>query len=125
MKALYLYLSMLLAALGLSCNFRSASDNLSISVKNNDAGYNFEATYPERKTDKVVAYLEKALQDDQLFTASSDIKNVNVVLSDSTAFYLKAEPGFIVIDFKKQMNSFTSYKKMEEVCLGLKELLAD
>lgn len=125
MKALSLYLSILLTILGLGCNFRSASDNLSISVKNNDAGYNFEATYPERKTDKVVAYLEKALQDEQLFTAPSDIKNVNVVLPDSTAFYLKAEPGFIVIDFKKQKNSFSSYKKMEEVCAGLKELLSN
>lgn len=111
--------------MGLGCNFRDGSDDLSISVKNNEAGYNFEATYPERKTEKVVAYLEKELQNDELFTASSDIKNMDVVLADSTRFYLKSEPGFIVIDFKKQKNSFSSYQKMEKVCAGLKELLGN
>ncbi len=125
MKGLYLILTLLFSTLGLSCNFKGGNDNLSISVKNNEEGYNFEASYPERKTDKVVAYLEKTLADETLFTASSDLKNTNVILADSTRFYLKAEPGFIVIDFKKQKNSMSSYQRMEKVCAGLKDVLSN
>jgi len=125
MKKSFLTLGLLITIFGFGCNFGADSENQSISIKNNDAGYNFEASYPKGKTEKVVAYIEKTLNDDQFFTAPSDLKNMDVVLSDSTRFYLKAEPGFIVIDFKKQKNSFTSYKKMEELCQGLKELLSE
>ncbi len=125
MKKSYLILSLIVATLGFGCNFGVDSENQSISIKNNDVGYNFEASYPKKKTEKVVAYIEETLKDDALFTAPSDVKNMDIVLPDSTKFYLKAEPGFIVIDFKKQKNSLTSYQKMEELCKGIKELLSN
>lgn len=63
------YLIVLISATLFGCNFSGNSDNLSISVKSTDSGYNFEASYPENKTEKVVAYLEKSLLDDSLYTA--------------------------------------------------------
>jgi len=105
------------------CNFNGNSDNLSISVKSTDADYSFEASYPEKKTEKVVAYLEKTLGDDKIFTAPSDIKDEEVALGDSVKFYLKSSPGNLEIDFKKQHNSEAAYAKLVEMCKGVKEVL--
>lgn len=108
----------------MGCDFNS-DGNQSITVKKTDTEYNFKASYPERKTKKVIDYIEETLKDNQLFANESDRKNSDVSLADSTNFYLKAEPGLIVIDFKKQKNTYTSYKKMEDLCMGIKDLLQD
>ncbi|TCC94367.1 hypothetical protein EZ428_06240 [Pedobacter frigiditerrae] len=117
------YLITLISATLFGCNFNGNNDNLSIGVKSTDAGYSFEASYPEKKTEKVVAYLEKTLGDDKIFTAPSDIKDEEVALGDSVKFYLKSSPGNIEIDFKKQHNSEASYVKLVNMCKGVKEVL--
>ena len=122
MKNLY-YLAALISATLFGCNFNGDNDNLSISVKSTDAGYSFEASYPENKTEKVTAYLEKTLGNDKIFTAPSDIKDEEVALGDSIKFYLKSSPGNLEIDFKKQQNSEVSYNKLVEMCKGVKEVL--
>lgn len=104
------------------CNL-NGNDNLSISVKSTATGYSFDAAYPENKTEKVVAYLEKTLGNDKIFTALSDIKDEEVAMGDSVKFYLKSSPGNLEIDFKKQYNSEASYNKLVEMCKGVKEVL--
>ncbi|RZK52121.1 MAG: hypothetical protein EOO91_19895 [Pedobacter sp.] len=122
MKKTY-YLIALIPALLVSCNFNGNDDNVSISVRSTDAGYSLDASYPENKTEKVTKYLEETLGDDKIFTAPSDIKDEEVALGDSVRFYLKSSPGNIEIDFKKQHNSEASYKKLVEMCKGVKEVL--
>lgn len=118
-----LYLVALICAMLAACNYNGSSQ--SISVRKTEAAYNFEASYPERKTAKVIAYIESTLKDDHLFPTEKSELNSEVVLTDSTRFYLKAEPGFIIIDVKKQKNSFTSYKKMEKLCMGIKDVISE
>jgi len=112
-------------ALLAGCASKSSSGNQSITVKKTDEGYNFKAVYPEQKTEKVIDYIEGALANDDIFGGEDDRKNGEISLADSNMFYLKAEPGLIVIDFKKQKNSYASYKKMEDLCMGIKEILQD
>ena len=107
------------------CASKNNSSNQSITVEKTDEGFNFKAVYPKQKTEKVIHYIEGALAKDDLFGGEDDRKNGEISLVDSNMFYLKAEPGLIVIDFKKQKNSYASYKKMEDLCMGIKEILQD
>ena len=117
------YLFAFICCLVFGCNLNQS--NQSISVKKTEAAYNFEASYPEKKTAKVIAYIENTLKEDDLFSTVKSKHNSEVVLIDSTRFYLKAEPGFIIIDVKKQKNSFASYQKMEKLCMGIKDVISE
>jgi len=108
-----------------SCTSKNSGGNQSITVIKTDEGYNFKAVYPEQKTRKVIGYIEGALAKDDIFGGEDDRKNGEISLAEGNMFYLKAEPGLIVIDFKKQKNSYASYKKMEDLCMGIKEILQD
>lgn len=123
MKRKYLMLSLVFVVFAFGCRLNGHSDNVSITVKNDEKGYNFEANYPERKTKKVVAYIEETLKDDQLFADENSVKDGNISLGDSIKFYLKAEPGYLVIDFKKQQHTETNYQKMEALCQGIKKVI--
>ncbi|MFD0939232.1 hypothetical protein [Pedobacter boryungensis] len=116
------YLIALICFVLFGCNSNQSSQ--SISVKKTEAAYNFEASYPEKKTAKVISYIESTIKDD-LFSTVNSKHNAEVLLNDSTKFYLKAEPGFIIIDFKKQKNSITSYQKLEKLCMGIKEVISE
>ncbi len=122
MKNLYYLIAMICTSL-FGCNFEGGSQNQSISVKNNESGYSFDASFPERKMEKVVGYIEKTLNADDLFLTPSDVKDSEVNLGDSVKFYLKSSPGNIEIDFKKRDNSEASYLKLVRLCTGIKDVL--
>lgn len=123
MKKIYLGLILLVSFLISACNLDN--DDLSITVKKTEMAYNFEASFPQNKTKKVKEYIEKSLAYDTLFKDENSQVNGEISLPDGTKFYLKTESGFIIIDFKKEKNSYNSYKKMENLCMGIKELLQD
>lgn len=121
MKRIYLMLA-LFAVWASGCNIGNKSNSQSISITNSAEGYNFRASYPEGKSKSVVAYIEGALKDNRIFDAGAK-KNAEIVLGDGSRFFLKAYPGFIEIDFKKDKNSFTGYQKLKELCEGVKDTL--
>ena len=103
------------------CSFND--ENQSVKIEKNSSGYNFEATYPERKTKDVVAYLDKNLKQDNPYKSENEQIDADVVLPNDAAFYLKTRPGLIVINFKKQKNNEANYQRLEKLCLGIKEEL--
>ncbi|WP_199138737.1 hypothetical protein [Pedobacter sp. ASV12] len=121
MKRIYLMVA-LVAVLASGCKFGGHADSQSISIRNTNEGYNFQASYPERKSKYVVDYVERTLKDDRIFDAAEK-KDAEIVLGDGSRFYLKAYPGYVEIDFKKNKNSFTSYQKLKELCAGVKDTL--
>ncbi len=112
----------LFAVLASGCKFSGSADSQSISIRNTAEGYNFQASYPERKSKSVVDYVEGTLKDNRIFDAAEK-KDAEIVLGDGSRFYLKAYPGYIEIDFKKNKNSFTAYQKLKELCAGIKDTL--
>lgn len=103
------------------CRFGGSSQ--SVSIRNNGRGYNFQATYPEEKAAKVVAYIEKTLKDDRIFAHVNSKKDADILLGDGTKFHLTAYPGYVEVDFKKENNSSSSYEKLKELCQGIKDTL--
>ena len=120
MKKIYFIMALAIVAVS-SCRFGGGSQ--SVSIRNNDRGYNFQASYPEEKAAKVVAYIEKTLKDDRIFEHVNSKKDADILLGDGAKFHLTAYPGFVEIDFKKNNNSSSSYEKLKELCQGIKDTL--
>jgi hypothetical protein len=113
----------LCAIIATGCNFGNNADNISITVKKTDPNYKFTAEYPARKTAEVIKYINKSLDKDKLLSNPYDSKDVNINLGDTVRFHLISEPGYLEIYFKKMDNSRLSYRKLEEMCVGIKEVL--
>jgi hypothetical protein len=119
-------IELILIAMGLtfllSCNSRNANSQ-SITIKKTDSKFEFKASFPERKTSKVVSYIEKALDENKLFSDSLAVTNADFNLGDTTKFHLKSQPGMLEITFRKIDNSKIGYQQLEKMCLGIKEEL--
>ena len=120
MKKIYLIVA-LLAVMASGCRLGDGT-NQSIAVRSTDEAYNFKAVFPERKSKRVAEYIEDALKDERIFDKGYK-KDAEILLGDGRRFYIKSYPGFIEIDFKKDKNSFTSYQKLKDLCMGIKETL--
>lgn len=121
MKKIYFIIAMATLAMTFGCEM--GANRQSVSVINNESGYSFKAQYPKHKTNEVVTYIEVHLKQDDFFSNAEGIKDEDVTLPDSSRFHLTAEPGYIKISFKKRNNSASSYHKMIELCMGIKETL--
>ncbi len=122
MKRISIVLAFVGIAMGLGCGFDNNSNRQSISVRKTDASYQFKASYPKKRTNEVITYVENTLKDGQLF-GRDGINDADINLGDSIKFHLQSEPGFIAIEFTKTDNSFGAYQKMERMCVGIKKIL--
>lgn len=121
MKKIYILIAIAVLSVTFGCNLNA--DKQSISVNIDEEGYAFNAEYPKHKTNQVVNFIENSLKQNDFFSNAEGIKDENVKLPDSSKFYIKAEPGFIKINFDKRNNSETSYQKLVKLCMGIKEEL--
>ncbi len=121
MKNINSFLAILCILILSSCNF--GSNRKSIKVEKTLNKFRFEASYPEHKTKKVVAFIEQTLKEDNLFKTSESVKDSQINLGDSIKFYLKSNPGYIEVEFVKNNNSETAFHKLENMCMGIKEQL--
>jgi hypothetical protein len=101
-----------------SC-FNYNSNDLSISVNDNDEEYQLTARFDERKTRAVENYIKEC-------TATSSIfKRTGVTLDDNTKIYIKSQEGRLKIELNKNENSEESYERIKDMCEGIKELLTE
>lgn len=121
MKKIYFMIGVMAIMLTASCRFNN--ENQSIQVVVTDDTYVFEAKYPKGKTERVVAYIEKQLNDDAFFASDEGEKSGAVVLNDGKNFRIKSSPGFLEIEFRKQENSETNYKELVNLCTRIREEL--
>ncbi len=116
----FLVLSTMIAT---GCGFMGNSQNKSISVRKNDAGYKFTAEFPRRKTETVIKYINTTFQGKRMFVNPYEPIDTQVNIGDSVRFHLITEPGYVKVDFKKMENTEVSYKKLERMCAGIKDVL--
>ncbi|RZL34999.1 MAG: hypothetical protein EOP00_30595 [Pedobacter sp.] len=116
---LFMLFVMLLTAFG--CNFNQGRQ--SITVKNNDEGYWFTAEYPQNKTEDVVSYVEKTLNQEGFFDDEDGFKKDKDVSIEGAKFEIESSPGKIAISFKKRYNSEKAYQQMVDLCEGIKGTL--
>jgi hypothetical protein len=107
----------------MGCGLDMDSDNQSITVKRNEFKYQFTAEFPKRKTEQVIKYINTTLNEEKLFTDPNEQKDTIISLGDTVRFHLVSEPGYIEIKFRKTDNPPSSYKKLEQMCMGIKDVL--
>ncbi len=116
----------IVASVALSaCESRHNRNSNYIRIKDNENHLNFTANYPENKTTTAQQYIEKSFKEDRIFKSPSDVKKVEIRLSDGTQFYLNYEPGYLSIDFERDKNSFTSYNRMKRMIAGFGNAIKD
>jgi len=116
-----LYLTAILfTALTFGC--RNSGGRLSISTTDNDTNFKFEAKYAESKTDKLEKYLDSALDNELPLDQHIDLF---VNLNGSDKFNLKAQKGWLVINFDKRNSSLAGYMKVKKIAEGIKEKLTE
>ncbi|WP_443937745.1 hypothetical protein [Pedobacter sp. MW01-1-1] len=98
----------------------SGQHNQSISVYENENIYRFEAKFPVDKTQKVRAYLNKALK-----TAVSFKRNPSTQfdLPGNSTFNVELALGFFEMKFDKEHGSHANLLKVKRLADGLNEVL--
>lgn len=110
----------------IACNLNPGNNhNISITTKDNRSELSFKADYPTNRTAAVQKYIEQSLKEERIFSLVSDVKKVEITLTDGTWFYLNYEPGFISIRFDRAKNSFAAYNRMKSMIAGFGKAIKD
>lgn len=120
MKKIYLIIALVALTVTFGCEM--GASNQSIVVVNNQKGYVFTAKYPKHKTDKVVAYLKNELGN-KIFADVQGEQIRDLILKDGSKFHFEMDAGYTKIAFTKRDNSEVNFKKLIELCRGIKEVL--
>jgi len=107
-----------------SCYNYHSNDDVSISIKEDDNEYRLSARFDDRKTRAIQNYICEFAEQRNFFKAGHHIDGT-VTLDDNTRVYIKSYEGHLKIKFDKEENSDESYEKVQEMCEGIKELLAE
>ncbi|MNK67452.1 hypothetical protein D3C87_867890 [compost metagenome] len=113
-------IAILFTALSFGC--RNSGGHLSLSTTDNDTNFKFEAKYAESKTARLEKYLDSALDNELPLDQHIDLF---VNLNGSDKFNLKAQKGWLVINFDKRNNSLSGYMKVKKLADGIKEKLRE
>jgi hypothetical protein len=108
-----------------SC-FRYHSNDVSISIQEDEEQYRLSAHFEDRKTRAVQNYIREYTASTVNFKSrGNNYVDATVTLDDNTRFYIKSKQGQLKIKLDKEENSAESYEKIKEMCEGVKELLAE
>jgi hypothetical protein len=100
------------------------SDNISITVSEDEDWYKITADYPEVKTRKVQECLDEYLEPSGMSFVNARIDG-DIALDNKAHFYINTSPGILKIKLDKQKNSTASYRRMKKLGQRLKDVLAD
>lgn len=116
---------MLLVWLSVSCFHFDDDHNINISVSENENVYKMSAHFTRSKTRAVHEFMDKKLgHPNNVSFVNSEI-DATLTLQDQTVFYVKSYPGELEIKLDKEKNSYEAYKRVKEMCEGIKSVVAD
>lgn len=100
-------------------------NDLSIKVKDSDETFELAAEFDPDKTEQVREYLDEKLTTGSDPSFENAEVDATMTLNDKTHFYIRSNPGELLIRFNKSENSKASYLKMKELSKGLRDVLTD
>jgi hypothetical protein len=96
--------------------------NITVSVKESGDLYKIYASYNRSKTKKIQRYLDSQLNSYIFSNAKVD---ATVTLDDHTNFYIRTNPGMLLIRLRKSENSLESYYRVKTLGEGIKRQLTE
>jgi hypothetical protein len=90
-----------------------------------DAGHYFymDADFHKSKTRQVEHYINRELGRKSHFSFFNTNTNATLTLADDTKFYMRKEPGYIMIKLDKDENSPAAYYRIKSMCEGMKDII--
>ena len=115
----------ILIFVGASVLFTSCRHHGDIDITMKDAGHYFymDADFHHSKTRQVENYMKREIGKESNFSFTNSQTNATVTLADDTRFYMRKEPGHIVIKLNKDENSPAAYYRIKSMCEGIKEVI--
>jgi len=126
MKASFFIAAFCLVALSIFVGwikYQRSNGDISITVKNTDDYYTYNASFSEDLTGRVQDYINYSIKPNGLFKSTHDYFNVTTTLADKTNFYVKEQPGELKIELDKRKNSTASYLRIKKMCDGISNVL--
>ena len=112
----------LLVGFCFSCtSFNSNQINLTVSEDEED--YKVLAAYPEDNTQKVETYLNETIGDKNHISFTNTTIDALLTLDDGTKMYVNNKPGKLQIKLNKRENSAASYREVKALGEGLQPFL--
>ncbi len=105
----------------LLCGCNNNRNNTSITTKDNNKYYQFNARFNQRKSEQIKQCLNKSLMQYSGISLDKNYINETIVLNNDTKFYLQTAPGKIKVEFNKFENSEASYNQIKELCDDIKQ----
>ena len=106
-----------------SCSQLGNNGNINITLSESEHDYKVLAHYPEENTKKVERYLTKKIGRKSNVSFRNTQIDAQLTLDDGTTFYMKNQPGNLIIKLNKDENSDASYKEIKALGEGLQPLL--
>lgn len=106
-----------------SCSSFGNRHNINITLSETDQDYKIQAHYPQSETGKVEDYLTHKLGSESDVSFANTHIDAQLTLNDGTKFYMKHEPGRLLIRFDKDRNSVEAYHNIKAIGEGLKNVL--
>ncbi len=99
------------------------SDNLEITVTEDDNSFEYKSRFNPDLTDKVRNYLSKTLAKGSSTGFSNTEVDAEMKLDNGVFFYISLHPGKLRIKLDKRKNSAEIYKRFKADCDGLKKIM--
>jgi hypothetical protein len=116
---------MLVIWLSVSCFHFDDDHDIHISVSENENTYKMSAHFARSKTKAVHEYMDKKLGYPNNVSFVNNEIDATLTLQDKTTFYIKSYPGEIELKLDKEKNSYEAYRRVKEMCEGIKSVVAD
>ena len=101
------------------------ADKTSVTITESDHFYELKAKYDPEKTEKVQKYMDKSLPGNGNFSFQHAQLDATLTLDSKITFYIKANPGELVLKFDKRKNNADHYAKFKKMCEGLKGIIGE
>ena len=99
--------------------------DVDITLKDGGRYFYMDADFHHSKTRQVERYIHRELGKDKNVSFVTNRTNANITLGDNTRFYMKKEPGHVLIKFDKNQNSPAAYYRIRSMCEGLKDVISN
>ncbi|MDP4286126.1 MAG: hypothetical protein Q8891_17075 [Bacteroidota bacterium] len=109
-------------SLFISCNLIDNHDT-SFKYRDSDHYYSMQAHFNVNKMRDVEDYMDDEIGSSSNMSFRNSEIDGKMALDDHTVFYIKKSPGRLEIKLDKDENSEHSYKKIKEMCQGLKHVV--
>jgi len=103
--------------------FACRRHDINISYNDGDRYYSMNAYFSENKSKQVEYYLDQKIGEASDMSFTNMHSDAMLTLNDQTKFYLKKDPGHILIKLDKDENSYSAYHRVKKMCEGMKKIL--